>query len=156
MNVIECKWIFRIKHWANDSIERYKAPLVAKGFHQQEGNGYNKIFSLVANLVTIRIVISLIVSLDLDMHQLDVHNSFLNGNLTGTIYMIEPTGFVDPSQLNIVYKLHKSLTNSSRYAGLGLHGSLNFLSIMALLPPNQTTLFLFTIIMVLLPICLYM
>lgn len=33
-NLVGCKWVFRIKHLVDGSIERYKAPLVAKGFHQ--------------------------------------------------------------------------------------------------------------------------
>ncbi|KAL5759985.1 hypothetical protein ACOSQ2_018823 [Xanthoceras sorbifolium] len=35
--IIGCKWVFRIKHNSNSSIIKYKAQLVAKGFHQVEG-----------------------------------------------------------------------------------------------------------------------
>lgn len=37
MNIVRCKWIYKLKHKADGSIERYKARLVAKGYHQQEG-----------------------------------------------------------------------------------------------------------------------
>lgn len=37
LNVVGCKWVFRIKCWADSTVELYKAPLVAKGFHQKEG-----------------------------------------------------------------------------------------------------------------------
>jgi hypothetical protein len=33
MNVVGCKWVFRIKRKADGKIKRYKARLVAKGFH---------------------------------------------------------------------------------------------------------------------------
>ena len=39
MNVIDCRWMYKIKHCADDIIERYKAKLVARGFSQQEGIG---------------------------------------------------------------------------------------------------------------------
>ncbi|KAM1230354.1 hypothetical protein ACFX2G_041419 [Malus domestica] len=33
-NLVGCKWVFKLKHKVNGSIEHYKAQLVAKGFHQ--------------------------------------------------------------------------------------------------------------------------
>ena len=36
-NVIGCKWVYKIKHKSNGSIERYKARLIAKGYTQVEG-----------------------------------------------------------------------------------------------------------------------
>ncbi|CAL9006824.1 unnamed protein product, partial [Prunus brigantina] len=44
------------------SIERFKARLVANGFHQQEGLNYIKTFSLVVKHTTIRMVLSLEIS----------------------------------------------------------------------------------------------
>jgi len=62
MNLIGCKWIFKLKHKPNGSIDRYKARLVAKDFHQQPGLEFGETFSPVIKPVAIRTVCSLAVS----------------------------------------------------------------------------------------------
>ncbi|KAM2666634.1 hypothetical protein EV2_018443 [Malus domestica] len=59
MNILPNKWVFRIKRNFNGSIQRFKARLVANGFHQQPGLNYGETFSPVVNHSTIRLILAL-------------------------------------------------------------------------------------------------
>ncbi|VVA25187.1 Hypothetical predicted protein, partial [Prunus dulcis] len=109
MNVLPNKWVFKIKRHSDGSIERYKARLVANGFHQQEGLDYSETFSPVVKHTTIRMVLGLAVSNKWLVRQLDVQNAFLHGFLTEDVYMRQPAGFVDSQYPNHVCKLQRSL-----------------------------------------------
>lgn len=108
-NVVGCKWVFRIKQRSDGSIERYKARLVAKGYHQRPGIDYFETFSPVVKPTTIRIVLSLAVSNDWLIKQLDVSNAFLHGDLDSEVYMEQPPGFCDQNKPDYVCRLRRSL-----------------------------------------------
>ena len=44
---IKCKWVYNVKYNADDSINRYNARLVAKGYTQQHDINYDEMFALV-------------------------------------------------------------------------------------------------------------
>jgi hypothetical protein len=109
MNVVGSRWVYMIKHRSDGSIERYKARLVARGFTQQEGIDYSEIFSPVIKQATIRLVFFIAISCGWKIHQLDIHNAFLNGILNEEVYMKQPSGFVDSVLPSHLCRFHKSL-----------------------------------------------
>ncbi|KAJ0602472.1 putative RNA-directed DNA polymerase [Helianthus annuus] len=107
--VIRSMWLFRPTFNSDGSLERYKARLVCNGKSQTVGIDCMETFSPVVKPATIRMVLSLAVSRSWPIHQLDVKNAFLNGQLEETVYMYQPAGFVNPNLPNHVCRLNKSL-----------------------------------------------
>lgn len=90
---MENKWIYRVKHERNFKSLRYKAILVVKGFRQRNGVDFNDIFSPVVKMLSIRTVLSLVATLDLEVDQIDVKMTFFYGDLEEEIYMKQFNGF---------------------------------------------------------------
>ena len=103
------KWVFKVKHKADGSVERHRARLVAQGFSQKYGVDYDETFSPVVRFESIRTVIALAVEKGLKLYQMDVNTAFLHGELEEEIYMKQPEGFVTEEKEHLVCKLNKSL-----------------------------------------------
>jgi hypothetical protein len=101
--------VFRHKFQADGNLDHYKAHWVLRGFTQHPAIDYDETLSPVVKPATVRVVLSLALSRSWPMHQLDVKNAFLRGHLTEIVYCAQPSGFVDPSRPDHVYRLKRSL-----------------------------------------------
>ena len=80
-----------------------------KGFRQEYGVDFNEIFSQVVKMITLRFMLGVMVTENLEPIQFDVKTTFLHGDLEKEIYMEQPKGFVVSGQEHLVYRLRKSL-----------------------------------------------
>ncbi|RVW71061.1 Retrovirus-related Pol polyprotein from transposon RE2 [Vitis vinifera] len=102
------QWVYRTKYFSNGDIERLKSRLVVLGNHQEAGIDYHETFSPVAKMTTVRAFLAIAASKNWELHQMDVHNAFLHGDLEEEVYMKLPPGF-ERSDPNLVCRLRKSL-----------------------------------------------
>ena len=93
------KWVYKIKYYADGQVERLKARLVIFGNHQVEGVDYNQ---------QVRAFLAVAAVKNWVLHQMDVHNAFLHGDLNEEIYMKLPPGF-NVRTPGLVCRLKKSL-----------------------------------------------
>lgn len=105
--LIDNKWVFKVKENPDGSIERYKARLVARGFSQRYGIDYEETFSPVVRFTSIRTILAIAAQKRMKVKQFDVKTAFLYGELEEDVYMQQPIGFDDKS--GRVCKLQKSL-----------------------------------------------
>ncbi|KAL0291226.1 UNVERIFIED_CONTAM: Retrovirus-related Pol polyprotein from transposon TNT 1-94 [Sesamum angustifolium] len=106
---IGCKWIFKKKLKSDRTVDKLKAKLVAKGFKQKKRIDYLDIYSPVARLTIIRVLIALASIYNFSIHQMDVKTTFLYGELKVEIYMDHLENFVAYGSKRKVCKLVKSL-----------------------------------------------
>ncbi|GKV06593.1 hypothetical protein SLEP1_g18466 [Rubroshorea leprosula] len=107
VSIIGSRWVFSIKLKIDDSIERYKARLVAQGYKQEYRIDYIETFAPVAKMTTVRVFIALSAMHQWPISQMDVKNAFLHGNLKETVYMKPPPGYSHSKSM--VCKLKRSL-----------------------------------------------
>ena len=108
-NVVGSRWVFKVKHNADGTVERFKACLVAQGYSQSQGVDYQEVFSPVVRYSSIRALLALANVRDWEVHQMDVKTAFLQGDLDEEIYMKQPDGYIDKDKPNHVCKLKKSI-----------------------------------------------
>jgi hypothetical protein len=84
------KWLFKKKFNAEGKVEKYKDRLVAKGYSRVKGIDFGDIFSPVSKLTSRRFILSIVVSFDLEVEQMDVKTTFLHGDMEEKIYMKKP------------------------------------------------------------------
>jgi hypothetical protein len=108
-SAVTSKWIYKIKHVVDGSIEKYKARFMARGFSQIEGVEYDETFAPVVKYTSIRSIIALASSMGWKIHQMDVKTTFLNGKIEQEVYIEQPEGFVIHNEKSHVCGLKKAL-----------------------------------------------
>jgi hypothetical protein len=108
-DVVSSKWLFKIKHVVDGSIEKYKERFVAHGFSQKEGIDYEETFAPVARYTSIRTIIALATKMKWKLHRMDVKIVFLNGVIEEEVYIEKPQGFEVEDEKSHVCKLKKAL-----------------------------------------------
>lgn len=78
---LNCMWVFRLKFNADGTIRRRKSRLVVCGNNQTEGIDYTETFAPVAKMITVRTFLQQAVSLDWEVYQMDVNNTFFTSIL---------------------------------------------------------------------------
>ena len=88
-------------------MERLKARLVAKRYTETFGIDYFETFSPVARLTSIRILLSMAITKNWPLYQLDIKNVFLHGDLHEEVYMEQHLGYAAQGESDKVCKLKK-------------------------------------------------
>jgi hypothetical protein len=104
---VDYKWVYKMKYDSKGKIETFKTRLVANGFTQREGIDYTETFSLVFKKDSFRIVMALVAHYNLELHQMDVKNVFLNGDLQESVYMAQPEDFAIEGKEHMGCRLKK-------------------------------------------------
>jgi hypothetical protein len=122
-NIIDSKWVYKVKRHADGSINRYKGQLVVKSFKQRYEIDYEDTFSPVMKAATIRIVLSIGVTRGRSLRQLDIKNAFMHGDLEEEVYMSQPVGYIDPRYSDYVCMLDKAIYGLKQAPVLGTPSS---------------------------------
>ena len=90
---IGCRWVYKVKHNTDGSVNRYKTQLVAKGYAQKQGIDYDETFAPVVKMTTVRVLLAVVAAKGWHLHQMDVKNAFLQGELRNRCRWYSPPDF---------------------------------------------------------------
>jgi hypothetical protein len=100
---------FKLKRDEAGTIIKHKARLVARGFLQQEGVDFDDVFTPVARMESVRLILALAAHEGWRVHHMDVKSAFLDGDLKEEVYVHPPPGFAIPSKEGKLLRLRKAL-----------------------------------------------
>jgi hypothetical protein len=106
---IGVKWVFKVKRDEHKAVSKHKARLVMKGYTQRHDIDYDEVFTSVARLDSVRLLIALAAHEGWEVHHMDFKSAFLNDDLQEEVYVEQPTGFIIAGKEHKVLKLKKAL-----------------------------------------------
>jgi hypothetical protein len=112
VKLLNTRWVYKIKLDEHNKPVKYKSRLVVKGFMQQKGINYNETFAPVAKFKSIKMLLALAATHDLELHQIDFDTAFLNATLEEDVYISVPDGYDATdgvSTVGMCFKLKKAL-----------------------------------------------
>lgn len=86
-NVVDPKWVLRVKKNAAGEINKYKVRLVARGFMQVYGVDYYETFAPVAKLSSFRLILAIATRNDWPAETFDFNSAYLNSKLDEDVYL---------------------------------------------------------------------
>ena len=104
---IGCRWVYKVKYNTDGSLNRYKAQLVAKGYAQQHDINYDETFASIAKMTIVRVLLVVVVAKGWHLHQMEVKNVFLQGELEEQVYMVQPLRFHSGTNTSAMCRLKK-------------------------------------------------
>ena len=112
MNILDSRWVFKIKFNPDGTIDKRKSRLVVRGCHQEEGFDYLETFSLVVRTATIRLVLEVAVAKEWPLRQLDVSNAFLHVELQEFTCISQQASLILRSLIMYVVLLRHSMVSN--------------------------------------------
>ena len=82
---------------------------MVKGYTQTHGIDYDETFAPVAKMTTVPVLLAVVAARGWHLHQMDVKNAFLQGDLEEEVFMTQPPGFQSSLDRSAVCRLKKSL-----------------------------------------------
>jgi hypothetical protein len=83
-------------------VKKFQDQLVAKGYSRVERVEFGEICSSVEKLTSIRVLLSLVASFDIEIEKMDIKTMFLHGDLEEEIYMKQLKGFAIKGKKELV------------------------------------------------------
>ncbi|CAI7742959.1 unnamed protein product, partial [Closterium sp. NIES-54] len=94
------KWVFRVKTKADETIDKFKARWVVRGFDQEHGRDFTETFAPDSRPTSLRILLAIASMKQKKLRQIDIANAFLYAPVDAEIFVEQPHGSnADPNQV---------------------------------------------------------
>jgi hypothetical protein len=93
--VVNITWVYKVKTDHLGQVERFKARFVAKVCSQRQGVDYTEMFSPIIRMASLRVMLAISASMDLDLCLMDIDTAFLYAPLKQNVFIRQPLGFSD-------------------------------------------------------------